>query len=159
MVVKWSACSPSIQRSEFESRWNLQFFFKFVFESNENKQKEAGNGPFYKKTIYTSFLVRRWRALALHWAKKCFESSPLFGHPMQIKNGQRELQCDQIWPNSRLCYNFKSLCSIFRNFIYFLSILWQFLCYWANVQMFFKRPYMEPSGHTARERNFFVVFC
>ena len=45
VVVKWSACSPSNRRSEFESRWSLQFFCKIVFEKYENKQKEAGVGP------------------------------------------------------------------------------------------------------------------
>ena len=37
--------------SEFESRWGLQFFCKIVIEKNENKQKEAGVGPFLKKTL------------------------------------------------------------------------------------------------------------
>ena len=48
MVVKWSGwCCPLIRRSEFESRWFISA--KFVFEKNENKQKEAGVGPFFKK--------------------------------------------------------------------------------------------------------------
>jgi len=38
-----------LQQSEFESRWSLQFFCKFVFEKNVNKQKEAGVRPFFKK--------------------------------------------------------------------------------------------------------------
>ena len=47
MVVKWSGwCCPLIRRSEFESRWFISA--KFVFEKNENKQKEAGVGPFLK---------------------------------------------------------------------------------------------------------------
>ena len=32
-------------RSEFESRWSLQVFFKVVFEKNKNKEKEAGYDP------------------------------------------------------------------------------------------------------------------
>ena len=38
-----------LRRSEFESRWSLQFFCNIVFEKNENKQKEAGVGPLLKK--------------------------------------------------------------------------------------------------------------
>ena len=42
-------------RSEFESRSSLQFIsIKFVFDANENKQKEAGVGP-YKK------IMQKWR--------------------------------------------------------------------------------------------------
>ena len=42
-------------RSELESRWSLQFIsVKFVFEKNENKQKEAGVGPFYTKRMTSS---------------------------------------------------------------------------------------------------------
>ena len=37
-------------RSEFESRWSLQFLFCKLFEQNENKKKEAGDGPFKKIT-------------------------------------------------------------------------------------------------------------
>ena len=29
--------------------WSIHFSVKFVFEMNENKQKEAGDGPFFKK--------------------------------------------------------------------------------------------------------------
>ena len=46
VVVKWSACLASFRLSEFESRWSPQFFVKFMFEKNKNKQKEAGDGPF-----------------------------------------------------------------------------------------------------------------
>ena len=38
-----------LRQSEFESRWGLQFFCKIVIEKNENKQKEAGVGPFFLK--------------------------------------------------------------------------------------------------------------
>ena len=36
-----------LRQSEFKSRWGLQFFCKIVLEKNENKQKEAGVGPFF----------------------------------------------------------------------------------------------------------------
>ena len=40
-----------LRRSEFESRWSLQFLFCKLFEKNENKQtKMAGDGPFKKTT-------------------------------------------------------------------------------------------------------------
>ena len=40
--------------SEFESRRSLQFFFyKIVFEKNENKQNEAGVGQFFLKRVFT----------------------------------------------------------------------------------------------------------
>ena len=45
----WSSGQHSrllLWRSEFESRWSLQFLFCKLFEKNENKQKEAGDGPF-----------------------------------------------------------------------------------------------------------------
>ena len=32
---------PLLWRPEFESRYSLRFFWKIVFEKNENKQKEA----------------------------------------------------------------------------------------------------------------------
>ena len=37
------------QRSEFESRWSLQFFCKIELEKNENKEKESGLAHFFKK--------------------------------------------------------------------------------------------------------------
>ena len=40
-----------LRRSEFDSRWSLQFFCKIVVEKNENKQKEAGVGPIFKKKV------------------------------------------------------------------------------------------------------------
>ena len=44
MVVKWSASNdPSSNLADIYS-----FSVKFVFEKNENKQKEAGVGPFKK---------------------------------------------------------------------------------------------------------------
>ena len=50
VVVKWSACSPSIPtiRVRFLQKPTV-FYVKFVFEKNENKHKEAGVGPFTKK--------------------------------------------------------------------------------------------------------------
>ena len=41
VVVKWSACSPSFRRSEFESRCSLQLLFVRLIKKNENLQKEA----------------------------------------------------------------------------------------------------------------------
>ena len=43
-----------LRRSEFESHWRLQFFCKIIIEKNENKQKDAGVGPFFKKGITIS---------------------------------------------------------------------------------------------------------
>ena len=48
VVVKWSACSPSTPTIRVRICWGLQFFCKIVIEKNENKQKEAGVGPFLK---------------------------------------------------------------------------------------------------------------
>ena len=37
-----------LRRSELKPRWRQQFFsVSFVIEKNENKQKEAGVGPFF----------------------------------------------------------------------------------------------------------------
>ena len=47
-----------LQQSEFESRWGLQFFCIIVVEKNENKQKEAGVGPFLKKTFSVERISR-----------------------------------------------------------------------------------------------------
>ena len=44
-LVKWSACLPSIRRSEFESCWSLQLLLK---RTKINK-KEAGSGSFLDK--------------------------------------------------------------------------------------------------------------
>ena len=41
VVIKWSVCSPSTPMILFQS---LHFSFE-LFEKNENKQKEAGDGP------------------------------------------------------------------------------------------------------------------
>ena len=41
VVVKWSACSPSFRRSEFESRCSLQLLFVRLIKKNEKLQKEA----------------------------------------------------------------------------------------------------------------------
>ena len=48
-VVKWSACSPSTPtiRVRIPLKHTV-FSVKFVFEKSENKQKEAGVGPFLK---------------------------------------------------------------------------------------------------------------
>ena len=44
VVVKWSACSSSTLTMTLSSNPAV----KFVFEKNENEQKEAGVGPFKK---------------------------------------------------------------------------------------------------------------
>ena len=36
---------------EFESRWSLQFLFRKLFEKNENKPKEAGDGRLKKNSL------------------------------------------------------------------------------------------------------------
>ena len=41
VVVKWSACSPSFRRSEFESRCSLQLLFVRLIKKNEKLQKAA----------------------------------------------------------------------------------------------------------------------
>ena len=47
VVVKWSACLPFILTIQFSNPAEAySFSVKFVFEKNENKQKEAGVGPF-----------------------------------------------------------------------------------------------------------------
>ena len=40
-----------LRRSEFESRWSLQFLFRKLFEKNENKPKEAGDGRLKKNSL------------------------------------------------------------------------------------------------------------
>ena len=47
VVVKWSACSPSTPtiRVQIPQAFSV-FSVIFVFEKKENKQKEAGVGPF-----------------------------------------------------------------------------------------------------------------
>ena len=45
-----------LRRSEFESRWGLQFFCKIVVEKNENKQKRGWGWPIFKnKKKYTHY--------------------------------------------------------------------------------------------------------
>ena len=54
----WSSSQRArllLRQSEFESRWGLQFFCKIVTEKNENKQKEAGLGPFKKNVFIDVF--------------------------------------------------------------------------------------------------------
>ena len=47
-----------LRQSEFESRWLLQFYsVKFVFEEIENKQKEAGVGPFCPMHLSLIFVL------------------------------------------------------------------------------------------------------
>ena len=46
VVVKWSACSPSTPMIQAYS-----FFCKICVWNNKNKQKEAGVGPFFKKSL------------------------------------------------------------------------------------------------------------
>ena len=50
-VVKWSTCSPSTLTIRVRILLKpTAFSVQFVFEKNENKQKEAGIGPFEKTT-------------------------------------------------------------------------------------------------------------
>ena len=52
VVVKWSACSTSISTIRVQILLKpTGFSVKFVFEKNENKQKEAGVGPFLKNNF------------------------------------------------------------------------------------------------------------
>ena len=62
-----------LQRSEFGSRWNLQFFpVKFVFEKIENKEKEARVGPFLNLKFYNSTLLKFSNLMQRHknWKNK-----------------------------------------------------------------------------------------
>ena len=48
-MVKWSACLPSFPLIRVQiPLTSAVFAVKFVFEKTENKQKEAGVGPFKK---------------------------------------------------------------------------------------------------------------
>ena len=48
VVVKWSACSPCTSTIRVRISLTPTFFsVQFVFEKNENKQNEAGVGPFF----------------------------------------------------------------------------------------------------------------
>ena len=50
VVVKWSACVPSTPTIRFGIPLKPSVFSgEFVFETNENKQKGARVGPFFKK--------------------------------------------------------------------------------------------------------------
>ena len=66
--------------SEFESRWNLQFCsVKFVIEKNENNQKEAWVGPFFKKKPFHMEGVTKGFAASIavtsYWGNKKLSSS------------------------------------------------------------------------------------
>ena len=55
MVAKWSVCSPSTLTIRVHiPPTPTVFSVKFVFEKNENKQKEVGVGPF-KNNIKVCF--------------------------------------------------------------------------------------------------------
>ena len=70
-MVKWSACSPSFLRSEFESRWSQQFFsLKFAFEKNkktktgrlahlEKLKKFNPNGGVSQVTMFSKRILER----------------------------------------------------------------------------------------------------
>ena len=53
VVVKWSACSPSTPNSNPADVYS--FSVKFVFEKNENKQKEAGLAHFLRIIVLKVF--------------------------------------------------------------------------------------------------------
>ena len=46
-----SSLQLQFRQSEFEFSSSLQCFCKIVVEKNENKQKEAGVGPFFLKRV------------------------------------------------------------------------------------------------------------
>ena len=57
----WWSCGQCARlllwRAEFESCWHLQFFsVNFVLEKNENKQKEAVVGQFFKNNSLFSLM-------------------------------------------------------------------------------------------------------
>ena len=46
VVVKWSECLPYTPMIRVQIPLKMTFFIEIIFEKNENKQKEAGEGPF-----------------------------------------------------------------------------------------------------------------
>ena len=60
--ISWGASGQPacllLRRSEFESRWTLQFCCNIVVEKNQNKQKEAGFVAFFKRTKNPSSFFR-----------------------------------------------------------------------------------------------------
>ena len=70
VVVKWSACSPSSPTiQDWIPLTPTVFSVNFVFEKNENKQKEAGVGHLknekkhFKSSSKESFTEKNWKAL------------------------------------------------------------------------------------------------
>ena len=58
VVVKWSARSPSISDDPSSSPADAyRFSVNFVFEKNDNKQKEAGVVLFKKQNKYLEWIV------------------------------------------------------------------------------------------------------
>ena len=80
-----------LRRSEFESRWILHIISKIVFEKNENKQKEAGVGPFFNPsnlTIHCDGTERPSRfcySLQINNDHKSCAESDLQTHPGQSR--------------------------------------------------------------------------
>ena len=61
VVVKWSTCCLLLRRSEFESRWSLQFIsVKIVLKNIENNQKKAGVRPLEKSKAYFNLTDSFW---------------------------------------------------------------------------------------------------
>ena len=58
VVVKWSACLPSTPTIRVQIPLKSTVFtVKFVFEMNENKQKEAGGGQLTKIYVLPRFIL------------------------------------------------------------------------------------------------------
>ena len=79
VLAKWSACSPSFRRSDFKSRWSLQFLFSKSFEKYEITEKEAGR-------IWPIFKINgrnNYKAIPVH--------SSRFRRKFQRTSGRRRL--------------------------------------------------------------------
>ena len=65
----WSSSQRArllLWRSKFKSRWSLQFFCKVLFQKNENKQKEARVGPFFKhRNKVCNWTIILWESCSL----------------------------------------------------------------------------------------------
>ena len=64
MCLKGSGCgsvgravAPNSWDPQFESSHQQNFIYQLFYRNNENKEKEAGNGPSLKKTCVLSFIL------------------------------------------------------------------------------------------------------
>ena len=62
---------------------------KFVFEKNENKQKEAGLGPFFKKYYFTALTSRAPSLCGLHVSHFRRARLPAFPHLVRRRRDLR----------------------------------------------------------------------